>query len=160
LPLPFPTQNLADCRPLLLSEFGIDSIREGESEQAKVLSRTILAAAELGCAGAVAFSYTDEWHTGGFDIEDWAFGLVTREREPKAAFDAVRLAFAGDLPRLPEDVPKVSVVICAYNAERTLEECLSSLRVLRYPRYEVIVVDDGSTDRTRSIAERYPSSGS
>jgi O-antigen biosynthesis protein len=149
-------QNLACFRPVVLSEFGVDSLREGEVEQASILGRTIAIAAELGCAGAIAFSYTDEWHTGGHDIEDWAFGLVTRDRKPKAAFHAVRRLFKGDLPLPPRVTPKVSVVICAYNAERTMQECLESLRHLRYPRYEVIVVDDGSTDGTRAIAERYP----
>ena len=50
--------------------------------------------------------------------------------------------------------PQVSVVICAYNAERTMDACLASLRTLRYPNYEVIVVNDGSTDRTLAITER------
>ncbi len=149
-------QNLADFRPLLLSEFGVDSLREGEAEQAHVLGQTIRTAAEVGCAGTVVFSYTDEWHTGGHDIEDWAFGLVTRDRKPKAAAREVQRLFLGQLPRTPRATPRVSVVICAYNAERTMEECLESLRRLRYPRYEVIVVDDGSTDGTRAIAERYP----
>jgi GT2 family glycosyltransferase len=149
-------QNLADFRPLVLSEFGIDSIREGEAAQAQILERTLSAAADLGLAGAIAFSYTDEWHTGGHDIEDWAFGLVTRDRSPKLAFQAVQRLFCSELPQPPQPAPRVSVVVCAYNAERTLAECLDSLRLLRYPRYEVIVVDDGSTDATRAIAERYP----
>jgi glycosyltransferase involved in cell wall biosynthesis len=47
-------------------------------------------------------------------------------------------------------------VVCAYNSERTLEPCLASLEALDYPDYEVILVNDGSTDRTLEIAERYP----
>jgi glycosyltransferase involved in cell wall biosynthesis len=49
----------------------------------------------------------------------------------------------------------VSVVVCAYNAERTMDQCLASLAVLNYPDYEVIVVNDGSRDRTLEIAESY-----
>jgi glycosyltransferase involved in cell wall biosynthesis len=48
------------------------------------------------------------------------------------------------------------VVVCAYDAERTLDECLASLRRIRYPNFEVIVVDDGSKDGTRAIAEKFP----
>jgi glycosyltransferase involved in cell wall biosynthesis len=50
----------------------------------------------------------------------------------------------------------VSVVICAYNAERTMLPCLDSLRRLQYPNFEVIIVDDGSRDRTAAIAAEFP----
>jgi len=46
-------------------------------------------------------------------------------------------------------------VVCAYNAERTMDRCLASLAVLNYPDYEVIVVNDGSQDRTGEITESY-----
>ena len=36
----------------------------------------------------------------------------------------------------------------AYNGERTIRDCLEGLLELEYPDYEVIVVDDGSTDAT------------
>src|SRR5439155_26798108 len=58
-------------------------------------------------------------------------------------------------PPLPR-YPRVSVVVCAYNAERTMEACLASLETLDYPDYEVIVVNDGSKDRTLEISERFP----
>src|SRR5207302_2806249 len=58
-------------------------------------------------------------------------------------------------PPLPR-YPRVSVVVCAYNAERTMEACLASLEALDYPDYEVIVVNDGSKDRTLEISERFP----
>jgi glycosyltransferase involved in cell wall biosynthesis len=149
-------QNLSGFKPLLLTEFGVDSSREGEAEQARIVSTTAAAAAEMGCAGTVVFSYTDEWFTGGHEIEDWSFGLVTRRREKKPAFESVRQVYAKAQPQPPSPAPKVSVVICAYNAERTMEECLESLTRLRYPNFEIIIVDDGSTDRTKEMAERYP----
>ncbi len=49
----------------------------------------------------------------------------------------------------------ISVVVCAYNAERTMEPCLQSLVDCPYPNYEVIVVNDGSTDKTGEISHRY-----
>ena len=149
-------QNLAKDKPLVLTEFGIDSMREGAAEQAEILSWQVRAAFESGVAGAVVFSWTDDWFTGGFQVEDWAFGLVDRERHKKAAFHAVQKLYHGPLPPPLPKTPKVSVVICAYNAESTMDACMRSLQELRYPNYEVIVVDDGSTDATREIAERYP----
>ena len=47
-------------------------------------------------------------------------------------------------------------MVCAYNAERTMRPCLASLERLNYPDYEVVVVNDGSTDRTLEIAEAFP----
>lgn len=54
------------------------------------------------------------------------------------------------------DRPRVSVVIPAYNAEDTLAECLERVFESSYDGIEVILVDDGSTDRTREIAARFP----
>jgi O-antigen biosynthesis protein len=51
---------------------------------------------------------------------------------------------------------RASVVVCAYHAQDTIEECLHSLIELNYPNYEVLVVDDGSTDATAQIARRFP----
>ena len=53
--------------------------------------------------------------------------------------------------------PRVSVVVCAYNAADTLEDCLPSLERLTYPDYEIILVNDGSTrshERDRAAATR------
>jgi cellulose synthase/poly-beta-1,6-N-acetylglucosamine synthase-like glycosyltransferase len=113
----------------------------------------VRAAFESGAAGTFVFSWTDDWFTGGAQIADWAFGLVDAQRAPKPAYAAVRAQYATALPPPLERSPKVSVVVCAYNAERTMEACLVSLRTLNYPNYEVVVVNDGSTDRTLAITE-------
>lgn len=52
--------------------------------------------------------------------------------------------------------PSLSVVISAYNMERYLAPTLEAVFALDYPVTEVIVVDDGSTDRTAQLAGRYP----
>lgn len=153
--------NLSEDKPLILTEFGIDSIREGEEFQAKTLAWQVRAGFEMGLAGEVIFAWTDDWYAlplsgeGGFPVEDWAFGLVDRQRNKKEAFLAVQANFQSQLPPALPDYPKVSVVVCAYNADRTMAACLASLENLRYPNYEVIVVNDGSTDRTREISEQY-----
>src|SRR5579883_2084180 len=147
--------NLAPDRPLVLSEFGIDSLREGEDRQSEILSWQLAAAFQSGVAGTCVFAWTDEWFTGGHAVEDWAFGLVDRERRPKPALAAVAACYNGTLPPPLPRYPHVSVVVCAYNAERTLDRCLSSLAALDYPDYEVILVNDGSRDGTLAIAERH-----
>jgi glycosyltransferase involved in cell wall biosynthesis len=48
--------------------------------------------------------------------------------------------------------PLISVVIPAHNAEKYLEETLASVHTQTFSDYEIIVVDDGSTDRTAEIA--------
>jgi O-antigen biosynthesis protein len=148
-------QNLAGARPLVLAELGLDSRRHGEFVQARMLERQVRSTFAAGCAGAFVFAWTDEWHRGGHAIEDWDFGLTDRRRRPKPALAAVHRAFeetpfAPDRPR-----PRVSVVVCSYNGARTITDCLEGLARLEYPDYEVIVVDDGSTDATAAIAHRY-----
>jgi GT2 family glycosyltransferase len=148
-------QNLAGERPLLLAEIGLDSRRHGAFVQARSVEWQVRAAFAAGCAGAFVFSWTDEWHRGGHDVEDWDFGLTDRRRHPKPALAAVHRAFE-EVPFAKERRwPRISVVVCSYNGARTIAECLDGLLNLDYPDYEVIVVDDGSTDATASIAARY-----
>ena len=150
-------QHIAGYKPLLLAEAGADSIREGEDGQAAITAMHVRTAFEEGACGAVAFSWTDEWWRGGHPVDDWAFGLVDRDRRFKPAAVAVAQAFQ-DAPfsaAAKASWPKVSAVVCAYNAADTLEDCLTSLDGLTYPNYEVIVVNDGSRDATGDIARRH-----
>lgn len=63
------------------------------------------------------------------------------------------------LPRLSrqqtagEDAPFLSIVVPARNEERAIGDAVRSLLAQRYPRLEVIVVDDRSTDRTREVLD-------
>ena len=150
-------QHVAGSRPLLLAEAGGDSIREGQDGQARITAMHVRTAFEEGACGAVVFSWTDEWWRGGHTVEDWAFGLVDSERRPKPALAAVERAFAeAPFPAIEQARwPKVSVVVCAHNAADTIDDCLTSLTALTYPQVELILVNDGSTDATGSIARRY-----
>lgn len=151
-------QNIAGNRPLVLTELGMDSIREGAEGQSRFLDWQLREAYLGGAAGVCVFSWTDDWYRGGNQIIDWAFGLVDARRKPKPAYQTVKARFK----RIPFEAearrlwPKVSVVICAYNAASTIEDNLDSLTRLNYPNYEVIIVNDGSKDATPEIASRYP----
>jgi O-antigen biosynthesis protein len=148
-------QNVAGDRPLLMSEIGLDSLRNGEAAQARLLDWQVRATFAAGCAGAFIFSWTDEWYRGGAEVDDWRFGLTDRHRRPKPALRAVTEAMA-ELPFPKQSSwPGISVVVCSYNGSRTIRDCLAALRRLDYPDFEVIVVDDGSTDGTAAIARSY-----
>lgn len=149
-------QSIAGDRPLLLAEFGIDSMREGEKTKAQILSGHIEIAFRAGLAGIFLFAFTDDWYTGGHQIENWFFGLTTRDRKPRPSFHAVAEQFKR-APYFPlPQYPKVSVVVASYNGARTLPACLDSLTHLNYPNYEIVLVDDGSTDDTARVAAHYP----
>src|SRR5712691_3174784 len=148
-------QNIVGDKPLLLGELGMDSLRQGELDQAAFLAGHLREIVLMGLAGGFVFSWTDDWHTGGFQIEDWAFGITDRSRFPKAAYHSVREVFESSPVELLSETPRVSVVVCTYNGGRTLEQCLRSLLNLDYPDFEIIVVDDGSTDDTAEILPRF-----
>ena len=69
--------NLAGDKPLVFTEFGIDSMREGPGVQAQTLAWQVQASFEGGAAGTVIFAWTDDWYAlqlsgeGGFQVEDW-----------------------------------------------------------------------------------------
>ena len=148
-------QNIAGDRPLILAEIGLDSRRHGLETQARTLDWQVRTAFASGCAGSFLFAWTDEWHRGGYEISDWDFGLTDRARRPKPALHTVKKAFV-EIP-FPLDIswPRVSVVVCSYNGARTIRDCFEGLLRLEYPNFEVIVVDDGSTDQTALIAQEY-----
>lgn len=52
-------------------------------------------------------------------------------------------------------MPRFSVVVPAYNAEATLAETLDAVAAQEFDDWECVVVDDGSVDRTRAIAEAF-----
>ena len=51
----------------------------------------------------------------------------------------------------------ISIIITAYNAEKTIEKCLNSILDTQYNDYEIILVNDGSTDNTEKIIELFAS---
>lgn len=144
--------NLAGDRPLLITELGVDSLRQGSHAQARLVERQLRVTYASGCAGAFLFSWTDEWHRGGFDVQDWRFGLVDERREAKPALTAAGRAFAAVPTPADRHSPRISVVVCSRNGAATIGSCLEAISRLDYPDVETIVVDDGSTDNTAEIA--------
>lgn len=148
--------NLVGDQPLVLAEIGLDSMRNGTERQAEVLDWQLRTVYAKGYAGAFVFAWTDEWWRGGHEIEDWDFGLVDRMRKTKPALASVAKVFS-ELPfGTDTDLPFISVIVCSYNGSRTIRDTLEGLMRLDYPSYEVIVIDDGSTDNLVSIVREYP----
>jgi len=148
-------QNISGDLPLVVTELGLDSRRNGEQGQAVSLGWQIRTAFRAGCAGCVVFAWTDEWQRNGADVDDWDFGITDRERRPKAALGAVRDAFSAVPFAAGLAWPRVSAIVCSRNGAGTLRNCLEGLAELEYPDYEVIVVDDGSTDETAEIGRAF-----
>jgi glycosyltransferase involved in cell wall biosynthesis len=127
--------NVAETRPVLI-EFAQAS--PGQDEAVAVAFGT-------GAAGVVAPPVPAP------ASHDW---LGVRMLRASELMPFVKLN--GTCPPRPSTIPMVSVVVCAYNAERTMRPCLESLRKLEYPNYEVVIVDDGSSDATAEISMDFP----
>src|ERR1700722_124005 len=52
-------------------------------------------------------------------------------------------------------MPRVSVIIPVFNAVHTVEQAIDSVRVQTFADFEIVVVDDGSTDGTIEVLRRY-----
>jgi len=148
-------QNLSVDRPVVMTELGADSRRLGEEAQASLVSSQVRSAFAAGSSGTFVFAWTDEWARGNSPVTDWDFGITDRDRRPKAALGALQAAYRS-VPFPDElDWPSISVVLCSYNGARVIRRCLDALSRQDYPDYEVIVIDDGSTDATADIAAEF-----
>ncbi len=90
--------------------------------------------------------------------------LLSTLASDEQAFVATALVHAGKIKVLPRpftehthhaSTPLVSVVVPAYNTEKLLDRCLESLVRQTYKRLEIIVVDDGSTDSTPALCDKW-----
>ena len=147
-------------KPLLVTEFGLDRLAHGEEMQARWVERAFTVAAEEGAAGLCWFTWSDAWRDprGGI-VQGWKFGLVDEEGRPHPSLEAAIhvLPLMDGYPPLPFHPPMISVLVCTRNGAALLPACLAALARLDYPAFEVIVVDDGSTDGTGGLVkERFP----
>ena len=53
---------------------------------------------------------------------------------------------------------KLSIIVPAFNAEKTIHQCLDSILAQTVPEFELIVINDGSADSTEEILKDYLSS--
>lgn len=60
------------------------------------------------------------------------------------------------MPHRAINIPLVTIVILNWNGESLLQECFDSLFKLEYPNIEILLVDNGSTDRSLELAKRFP----
>lgn len=51
--------------------------------------------------------------------------------------------------------PLISIIVPIYNAENYLFDCLNSILAQTYKNFEAILVNDGSTDNSENIAQRF-----
>ena len=143
--------HLAGDRPVFLAEFGMDTQSHTEEAQAELLPRALQIARQAGFAGTALYAWSDDWFNNGQTITDWSFGLLRRDGSAKPALAAVKNT---PLPLpLPDPLPRFSVIICTRNGGHRLATCLAACRAIDYPDFEIIVVNDGSTDNTRELLE-------
>lgn len=143
-------QNLATNKPLVITEFGIDVQKHGETAQAEIRQWQLEVCRQKGVAGSFWFSYTDAWFRGGEEVTQWSFGLVTRDRQPRPA-----CLVSDHAETVSRPAPRFSVIVCTRNGSGTLRSCLEALSRQSYPHHEVLLIDDGSTDTTPEIARSF-----
>jgi cellulose synthase/poly-beta-1,6-N-acetylglucosamine synthase-like glycosyltransferase len=98
-----------------------------------------------------------------FNLSSILFSIMTVGFAITLSFDFLNIPLALYHKRLEEgiekqplrDYPLISIIVPAHNEEKCIEGTLETLLEIDYPRKEIIVVDDGSTDRTYEIATRY-----
>jgi glycosyltransferase involved in cell wall biosynthesis len=93
------------------------------------------------------------WITGVILALAWFSRIVDAALGMPSVADVSRPEWDRD-PVLPDGNLRVSVIVPARNEEETIEQALRSLLALDYDNYEVIAVNDRSTDRTGEIMER------
>ncbi len=144
--------HIAGDRPLVISEFGLDSRRNGLEKQAEVIRWATRAALDLETAGMTVYAWSDRWWNGGAEVLDWDFGLLDRGGKAKPALAAAH-------PPEPAAIPhelSFSVIVCTRNGITRIGACLEAIHksYRSHTPHETLVIDDGSTDGTADFVEK------
>jgi GT2 family glycosyltransferase len=143
--------HIAGDRPLVISEFGLDSRRNGLARQAEALKWAMKISHEEECAGLAIYAWSDRWWNSGAEVLDWDFGLIDRDGNDKPALAAV----CSMLPS-PSISRTCSVIVCTRNGRDRIGICLEAIGRMNGV-LETIVVDDGSDDGTADfVAKHFP----
>jgi GT2 family glycosyltransferase len=141
--------HIAGDRPLVISEFGIDSQRNGLDRQAEILGWATRATLDLECAGMTVYAWSDRWWVG-HEVLDWDFGLNDRAGNPKLALQNLSL----NPQPSTLNTPFFSVIVCTRNGNSRIADCLTAIGKMTGGGFETIVVDDGSEDGTADFVEK------
>jgi cellulose synthase/poly-beta-1,6-N-acetylglucosamine synthase-like glycosyltransferase len=109
-------------------------------------------------AGILAYEGYSAWESGYRAIILWGLTLVfwsTLLMIPLSVYSKYK---EDQLPTTP-NTPLISIIIPAYNEEKVITNTIESTIELDYPNKDIIVIDDGSTDKTLEIAKKFQSKG-
>ena len=160
-------QNIAGDRPLFLTEFGYstyprtpsENAEQLEDEQVNAFNWSLTIAHREGTAGFTAYAWSDLWQNGGVEVTDWSFGLTRRDQSAKPALAAIQ-SLETPLCSRTSVANKFSIALCIRNGGHHLRKNLPHFEAVEDPNFELIIIDDGSTDDTREIALAFQSKSS
>lgn len=144
--------HVAGDRPLLISETGMDSSRNGTTKQAEVIQWLCQSARDTGTAGITIFSWSDRWQNGEEEVTNWDFGITDRYGNAKPAYNAIKKI---PLHLTLLHTPLISIIVCVHNGASRVKPFLDASNSLHYSDYEIIIIDDGSTDNLEKLCSHY-----
>ncbi len=151
-------QQTAPARPLIVTDLRPPEAGANvtAATHARALTDRLDALDRAGCAGATVATWDARSPAFEDSTDSSLDSLVTHEGALTPLGRSVETWARRNVKDLRRSWPRVTAVVSAHNSEATIERCLSALEMTDYTDLEVIVCDEGSTDRTMTLAARYP----